>query len=181
MIYGLIPFTRMEPGRGPDLPPGANFLWLCEPGRDAEFALYEYEPVDTQPLPETIQPVSNELSRLIDSAKSYPPAIAFACRDLERSDCSDRAQFLATYEERLRFHFDRRRDSGCFLAEAIVGTIGYKRAGEKYWIVRYVPERIGEEIVWLADDYFVYQDSIDHFKVDPVSLARVLWRKRNPE
>ena len=181
MMYCLIPFKLSTTGKEPDCPSDANFLFLCGPGRNAEFALYEYEPVDTQPLPETIQPVSNELSLLIDSAKSFPPAIALACHDLERSDCSDRSQFLATYEERLRFHFDRRRDTAFFLAEAVVGTIGYKCKGEQYWIVGYFPERKGEEIVWIADDYFVYQDSIDHFKVDPVSLARVLRRKRNPE
>ena len=114
--------------------------------------------------------VSPSLEVLLDSCSAFPPALADAARDLDTLGPMTQAQFAWELERRLLARLEGQRENPYVLARSRIGETGYRDAGEFVW-VGYKPNRIGQEVTWVASDFQVYTDDIRSFELDSEWLA----------
>jgi hypothetical protein len=170
-MYALLYWKFGKNGHRPDLPSGVSFLLLADPGRGAEFGLFDVKLQNEQSLPSDAQIVSAELKELIDCSKRYAPALALARDDVSEKGHSTPDAFLAAYQDRLRDHLRQQPVAGYFLAEVVEGETGYTSAGGFCWIVSYTTSDTGGTVGWVSDDYFVYHDPTSKFRLDALQTA----------
>ena len=154
----------------PALTDGIGYVLLAEPSYISDFALLEcdlpYDFCDTT----QIQRVSEQLADLLESAKRYPPALALIRDEFNGTEPLSREGFTAQLVERLCLHLQNQRKRPFFLAKAIVTELGYKYAGQYYWVVGFRPHSPDHLIGWVSDDYHVYHDPIEHFDITVADL-----------
>jgi hypothetical protein len=170
-MYYFIRWKHTEEGYVPDIPEDVSFVMLAEPGgasHDAGFALFKCRLPDEYEGSRSVNPVSDELAKLLGSAENYPPALALAQKDLERDESRSEIEFSRKLMERLVFYLDQQIHSSFFLAKARKGQTGYKQAGGYYWIVGYKDK----SVLWVSRDYHVYQDPLDDFELDANEIER---------
>jgi len=157
-----------EGGREPRMPDEAAYLQLLEPGRDAAWGIFavdfseDAEAVNIQGF----RRVEIDLECFLMTAEGYPPALALTRRDLSnnpRIRAMDQDEFSRAAVDCLRDHLRGQRTSGFFLAEALSDQVGYLRKGGFYWIIGYDPDQ--NKVNWVSDDYHVYTDSVDCFRL----------------
>lgn len=172
-MYCFARWKRSIRGSVPDLPRGSRYLVLTDSGRDSNWCVLECH-ADT--LPPRTTPLPSGLIALIESAKSFPPALALASTDLRRKGSRDWeptriSDFLC---RALRHHLRGQPSSGYFLAEARETETGYVSAGEFVWVlhVRYDSRARCRVVTWVANDFNVYESPARDFKL-PRSLITV--------
>ncbi len=170
-MYVLANWTKTDEGFGPALPEHIDFVLLAEPSSpqgERGVGLFECEPIDNVSKHSAITVVPKELSELIDSAKDYPPALAFARRRIKIGKSKTKRQFLTAYIKTLRELLSAQKSSPYLLVRAVKDEIGYKSAGGFYWVVGYK----NRKVKWVSRDYHIYEDSVAHFHVSAKEMER---------
>jgi hypothetical protein len=170
MPYSIVELVSAsdESGRTPDFPEDVTFLELADPGRDANWALYDYQVPEAATGWMPGSPVETTLSRLIDSGKRYPPALALArsdMNDLFREHLPSRSVFLAAYEGSLKKHLSCQHSARYVLAAAVRDEVGYLAVGAWYWLIA-IPADDPTVAVWVSGDFHVYRSACSHFDLD---------------
>ena len=167
--YVLAKWVQTPDGWRPALPEGAGFKYLGEAGRKPTFALFSIrEEVEPSSL---VSEVPESLVTLLDSAHSYPPALALAINHMMRHESMSVHEFAVKMERVVREQLLRQRDHPCCLIASLIEEIGYRSIGEFVWIVGYDAQRVAAEVHWVASDFQSYHDDVQTFDVEPSWLV----------
>ncbi len=162
MSYCFMDYRPADQGRGvaPDCPDHIEFGLLADL-KGLGWGIFEVDEGDAW-SPET--PVAEDLARLIESAKRYPPALALA-----RGEMSDvfgdhhpsHSEFARSFAAALNAHLSRQGEAPYILAKALKEEVGYLTEGEWYWVL----EISGNPpcAVWVSDDFHVYRREVNDF------------------
>ena len=172
-------FEEEEGGVEPDLPDHIYSNLLAFMGNDPSTGL-SYPALclvrwpRSEPEPERLKPVSEELARLLKAGMIYPPAIAIA-RDtmgwFGDAENESEAEVAERFMNALRDELENQRNRPFFLAKSLTcEPIGYRNRGDYCWILRYNPTE--EEPLWyVSGDYFAYTCPVTDFDVDVAYLC----------
>jgi hypothetical protein len=167
-MYCFTRWKRSHRGATPDLPSGSSFQVLAEPGRDSEWCLVSLSAA-RRTLPKRAEPVHPTLGRLLESGRSFPPAIALACAELRRRGNpswgpSEMSDFLVRV---LRRNLRQQSTSGYVLAEVRRAEIGYSVVGEFVWILGARRERPSgaRVVIWVSTDFCIYENAATDFRI----------------
>lgn len=170
-MYYFIEWNHSETGYSPDLPEGTGFLLIAEPGDTGTFGLFQVENLTETDIPHyRMEPVSQEMILLLQSAEQYPPALALAREKMRSVTGETPTRFSEILIESLHEHLANQHRSPYFLARSTRQETGYKNLGGYHWIVGYRPDRVGREISWVSQDYHIYHDKLEDFDCDRAFL-----------
>jgi len=156
--------------REPDGPDGNEVLFLADLPQ-VEWGLFDVDH-DEGWAPEN--PVTDELSGLIESGKRYPPALALA-RDEVRMVFVDHqpsfAEFAGAYEVALRTHLSRQHEAPYVLAPALKDDAAGLTRGEWYWLL----EVSGTPAVisWVSAGFRIHTNDVNDFDLTGRQLKRL--------
>jgi hypothetical protein len=162
-------------GYEPDLPDGAAFLLLAEPGKAARWGVFCVDSRLDDPALVSLGRVPTELEMLLHSGRQYPPALALAKDEMTRvftGKRPSRKQFVTAYSADIRAHLRNQSHSRYRLAEAVVHDPGYLTAGEFYWALSYNPGL--RTVRWVSDDYHIYHNPAKHFRLGRAALRDLI-------
>ncbi|MCA9403648.1 MAG: hypothetical protein KC897_07695 [Candidatus Omnitrophica bacterium] len=173
-VYCFANWKEREDGRGkePDLPDFVEDYVCIWSNWDCPWAIFEVE-VD-EPEPE-LTLVSEDLETLLDSAQSYPPALALAVYELEQETPANRSGFDVHFCAVLRKYLENQSRAPYMLIESKEDEQGYLRRGEFVWAIRYFPET--NEISWVSEDFQIYTNSAKDFNVNDEQIKRLTYDK----
>jgi hypothetical protein len=158
-------------------------LVLAEPGRHSEWCLLSLGRNVTV-MPKGAEPVPATLGRLLDSGRSFPPAIALACAELrQRGRPSWGPREIADFLVRaIRLNLRRQPSSGYVLAEVRRGEIGYNDAGDFVWVlgVRREQRSAPRVAIWVSSDFCIYKSAATDFKIPSKVRLGHIGRVRRP-
>ena len=157
-------------GWRPDLPKNCGFLLLADV-RGLHWGIYQISSNQDFSSHPHIRPVPRTLRTLVLSAKMYPPALALARDCLSRKFATrrpTRPQFQRAYATCLRKYLQSQDKFRFPLVEAVADEVPYLSSGGFYWAVRY--DRATRSLFWVSDDYFVYRNNVEHFKINRAAL-----------
>lgn len=160
-------------GRCPDFPASVGFLLLADPGRSAAWALYEYTPPSDLESWKPTEPLGQQLEALIDSAKSYPPALALARDEMTSAFCDrqpSRNEFQQAYAESLASNLGSQPNAGFILARATRDEPGYLDAGSWYWLLGLTGS---DSVRWVSTDFHVYTNALADFDLTGGRLEKL--------
>ena len=115
-----------------------------------------------------LEKVSDELTILLDSAKSYAPAYALSFSTVNSIWPQTKKEYEHNLINALRDQLQKQSENGFFLCEAKFQEAGFLSKGEFVWVVKYIPEI--KEILWVSSDYEIYQDPMSKFNLNESSL-----------
>jgi hypothetical protein len=165
-------------GYEPDLPEGAAFLSLAEPGRSARWGVFAVSGALDDVAIAALSRVPPKLDVLLHSGQHYPPALALARDDMNRAFTAKqptRLKFVAVYSAVIRAHLRRQARAPYRLAQVEVDETGYLAKGEFVWVLRYDPQ--SREVYWVSDDFHVYRNPAKHFRLSRAMLKDLTLRK----
>ena len=124
----------------PVFPEGVVVWYIATPSPKSSWAIYGFRVIDEAAYQQTsllLDPVDEELSLLLDSAREYPPALALARDVLENcfEEVPDKGEYGRLFGEELRHHLTDLA-SPFFLAEVVVDSEDLLQ-GAFYWVVGY--------------------------------------------
>ncbi len=173
--YCFIEWEDLQEGKMPKLPEDVPFLLLAGTPEISNWALFECDLPEDYEFNDSIEPVSEELEILLYSAKNYPPAMALARDDMEIACKSltniSKEVFNEMFKNILKQHLQLQKHSSHFLAESMVDDEDYLIKGAFYWVIGFDPD--SNEIEWVSDDYFIYQNPVADFGLDPLKLRNM--------
>lgn len=165
-MAGTVGFT-------PDLPDGVPFVLLASPCDEPRWGIFGCgEDVSSSGR---VQMVSAEIAAIIESARSYPPALGLARDEMEEIPGGaqrDRRAFAELYSQSVARHFSLQGAAPYVLAEAVGDEPGYLSHGQKYWVVRYL--RGANEVRWVSEDFQIYRNPVSDFRLSAEQLASLL-------
>ena len=156
---------------------------ICDGGEGSDWALFDCPWTGAEAFAdlESVELVPERLCLQIDSAKQYPPAMAFARLEVSERRFATTAEFFEYYRESLERHQSAQGTSPYVMARAKSPSgIGGIEAGQFAWIVSYDPRQ--DCVHWVTyGDYFIYDDPASMFDVEPRVLqglpraSQALW------
>jgi hypothetical protein len=172
MGYCFLNYRPARDGEGlePDCPDDVAFNLLADL-RDIGWGIFD---VDETARWNPDQLVSDELARLIESGKRYPPALALARGEVTLvfgDDRPERGEFARAYGLALRTHLARQHEAPYILAQALRSETGRLVQGEWYWVL----EVSGSPTFasWVSDDFHVYENDMNDFDFSGQQLKRL--------
>ena len=156
-------------GGDEDFSPDSSYRCLFFP-QNEDYALFYSEDAT---IPPSLEPVTRGLCDLVESAKSYPPAIALTRRDISQLTFEAVGDFLVAVHSRLLHYLTAQRSDGFVLAS------GKARSGREftlnhfYWIV----DLSDGVATWVTEDYVLSECPVEEFK-DFESIAAHFGSKR---
>lgn len=160
------------------LPGNVPWQLLAEFSDLSPLAIIACDLPEDAPIPDHLLPVAPELDVLLRSAAWYPPALALARNQLLSRHCGqvgdDSPQSIDGFQrelaELLQSHLDGQSAAPYLLARS-VWEDAYQEQGAYYWLVAF--DRQKDEVWWVSEDYFVYQDSLAAFAVTREQVERL--------
>jgi len=116
--------------------------------------------------------VDNELHCLIDSAKSYLPALTMAKIYFEKQSVrSTEPDFIPLVKSQLERALLEQPTSPATLVRSRKDEFGYRDVGEFVWALRVNAN--SQQLTWIASDGCVYTDDLDTFEMSETQLQRL--------
>lgn len=171
-MYYFVNWKETEDGKMADLPEEVDYLMLAEPSAFSDYALFECFIPDEYENLESVDPVSNYLHDLLESAKDYPPAMALARKDVRENQIVSKEELAAYLISRLEFYFQQQRSSPYFMARKNNRQISWNSNGRFYWIIGYNPKNTLGSINFVSCDYYVCHASIEDFDVELTEMEK---------
>lgn len=116
----------------------------------------------------TVEPVSEEASRLLDAAKAWPPAMALAASAIDKLEdvTTDFSMFDTMICELLPW-FLAIRERGTFLqTKSKIAEPDYRDEGELFWLVA----RRDSDVLWISRDFQIYDAPAADFELTEAQL-----------
>jgi hypothetical protein len=168
-MYYFIDWKQIEEGKAANLPDEIDYIMLAEPSYVSDYALFEcvipdeYEEIEA----EFAEPVSAYLYDLLNSAKSYPPALALTRKGVRGDAKISRSDFAKKLISSLEFHLENQRISPYFMARKINPVAVWNSKGGFYWIVDYhKSHNASDRLSFVSDDYYICNASIGDFEIE---------------
>jgi len=172
MSYCFLNYVPATDGEGerPDCPDGADLCLLADL-RGLGWGIFEVTVEGARPPG---SPVSEELARLIESGKRYPPALALARHEVDQVFGDQRpsqSEFAQAYGAGLHAHLSKQHDSPYVVAASLRDEPGYLAKGEWYWLlgVSGQPARVS----WVSDDFHIYSNDVNDFDLTGQQLKQL--------
>ena len=165
-MYYFFDWRETEDGRIANLPDEIDYIMLAEPSSVSDYALFECIIPDEYEESEFAEPVSDSLYDLLNSAKSYPPALALTRNEVRNNAIISRTDFAEKLVSRLEFHLENQRTSPYFMARKINRSATWNSKGEFCWIVGYKPKNNVDNLIFVSDDYYICHASVEDFEVE---------------
>lgn len=153
----------------------SNKYFLAQPSWESSIALFQCDYSENTQFPDNYERVDHYLHSLMYSARHFPPALAFArekisdyCR--ERNDYSKNT-FIKKYAEFLKYYLDNQKNYPFFMSQSKSEEVGWMMPGYYYWIVGF--NELEDQVYWISDDYFIYQDAKQEFDVSYDDLVKL--------
>ena len=155
----------------PEFPDGVRSLLLADLP-NLEWGVYEFFTNGDGWAPAAL--VGDDLARLIESGKRYPPALALAREEVVQvfgDHPASQAQFSTAYAAAIRNGLVRQPESPFVLAEALADEAGYLCPGVWYWILEV--EGTPPLAFWVSDDFQVFKNPVSDFDLTGQQLKQL--------
>lgn len=169
-MYYFIRWRNTQDGKVADLPEDVDYAMLAEPSSSSDYALFECIVPDEYEDSEAVEPVSDYLSDLLESAKDYPPALALAREEVKSERSIFESEFAKQLIERLEFHLKRQKSSPYFMARRINRHTQWRSEGGFNWIVGYKSQDALRKIAFVSDDYYICHAPVEDFDVEVAEI-----------
>jgi hypothetical protein len=171
MSYCFLSYLQEKDDQGtvPDCPDGVEFLLLADL-QGVAWGIFE---VSSEGSWSPAAPVSDELARLIESGKRYPPALGLAREEVTQVFADHRpsqAEFANAYGTALRAHLSKQHAATYVLAPAVKDDSSLAQGGW-YWVLQVSgrPPRVS----WVSDDFYIHTNDIGDFDLTGQQLKQL--------
>jgi len=109
------------------------------------------------------RPIPDDLVRLIESAKRYPPAVALARRDVDdrRGETTSSEALYTMIRQTLDDRLRGQRSDRATLVRSRLADEDLRHADEWVWIIDRVPD--SADVIWVGRDFECYASPASEF------------------
>lgn len=174
-MYIFADWKKCDHGEGaePKVPKQVQNYALVWSAEDCAWAIWDCDGLENyNNLFGKVHFVSEQLTRMLDSTRAYPPALIMAVKELERDHPSTKPEVDEKFCELLRKYLKNQESDPFILIESVIDDEGYIGDGEFVWAIEYLPDN--QEVRWISNEFKTFTNPISDFNVTEEQLNKLL-------